>query len=82
MLKRPECFEFAMNFLGEPEETKIRKYVEWLENELIACREATDSSASSVEFIHRMSEAGSTVKLALFSSDHGKDFKDETKNTT
>ncbi len=30
-LKRPDCFEFAMDFLGNPEEPIIRAYVEQLE---------------------------------------------------
>ena len=28
---RPECFDFAMDFLGEPESKDIRSYVEHLE---------------------------------------------------
>jgi hypothetical protein len=28
---RPECFGFAMSFLGDPEETEVRRYVEALE---------------------------------------------------
>jgi hypothetical protein len=28
---RPECFGFAMSFLGDPEETEVRCYVEALE---------------------------------------------------
>jgi|688.fasta_scaffold773124_2 hypothetical protein len=28
---RPECFDFAMDFLGDPEETEVRRYVEALE---------------------------------------------------
>ena len=31
-MKRPECYEFGMNFMGDPEQTEIRRYVEWLEN--------------------------------------------------
>ena len=30
----PDCFEFAMNFLGEPEETKIRDYVNNLQKKI------------------------------------------------
>ena len=30
-LKRPDCFEFAMDFLSDPEEPHIRAYVEQLE---------------------------------------------------
>jgi hypothetical protein len=30
-LKRPECFDFAMDFVGDPEESIIRNYVEQLE---------------------------------------------------
>ena len=30
-LTRPECFDFAMDFLGDPEETEVRRYVEALE---------------------------------------------------
>ena len=30
-LTRPECFNFAMSFLGDPEETDVRRYVEALE---------------------------------------------------
>ena len=29
---RPACFEFAMDFLGGPEEKEIRSYIERLEN--------------------------------------------------
>jgi hypothetical protein len=28
---RPECFDFAMDFVGDPEETEVRRYVEALE---------------------------------------------------
>jgi hypothetical protein len=31
VLTRPECFGFAMSFLGDPEETEVRRYVEALE---------------------------------------------------
>lgn len=30
-MKRPECFEFAMSFLGDPEAAEMRAYVEALE---------------------------------------------------
>lgn len=30
-MERPECYDFGMDFLGDPEETEIRIYVEWLE---------------------------------------------------
>lgn len=32
---RPECFEFAMEFLGGPEDEIIREYVEELEKLVI-----------------------------------------------
>ena len=31
VLTRPKCFGFAMSFLGDPEETEVRRYVEALE---------------------------------------------------
>lgn len=31
MPTRPACFEFAMNFLGDPEEAELRNYIEALE---------------------------------------------------
>lgn len=31
---RPACFEFAMDFLGDPEESEVRAYVERLERAL------------------------------------------------
>jgi hypothetical protein len=31
VLTRPECFGFAMSFLGDPEEAEVRRYVEALE---------------------------------------------------
>lgn len=34
LLKRPDCFDFAMDFVGDPEEPKIRAYVEALESAL------------------------------------------------
>jgi hypothetical protein len=30
-MNRPACFEFAMDFLGDPEEKEVRAYVEKLE---------------------------------------------------
>ena len=30
-LTRPDCFDFAMDFVGDPEETEVRRYVEALE---------------------------------------------------
>lgn len=38
VLKRPDCYEFAMDFLGDPEETIVRQYVELLELQLKALR--------------------------------------------
>ena len=35
-LRRPECFEFALDFLSEPEEPVIRAYVEALEARVAA----------------------------------------------
>lgn len=32
-MNRPECFEFGMEFMGDPEESKIRAYIESLEND-------------------------------------------------
>jgi hypothetical protein len=33
-MTRPDCFEFAMDFLGEPEAPLVRKYVEELEQQV------------------------------------------------
>lgn len=30
-MRRPECFEFAMDFLGDPEAAKLLAYIEALE---------------------------------------------------
>jgi hypothetical protein len=30
-LTRPDCFDFAMDFVGDPEEADVRRYVEALE---------------------------------------------------
>ena len=30
-MQRPECFDFAMDFLGQPEELEIMEYIEYLE---------------------------------------------------
>ena len=30
-MDRPECFEFGMEFMGDPEESEIRAYIESLE---------------------------------------------------
>jgi hypothetical protein len=38
-LKRPDCFEFAMDFLGCPEDDEVRAYVEALESALTTHRE-------------------------------------------
>ena len=35
-LQRPDCFEFAMDFLGDPEESVVRAYVEALEARVTA----------------------------------------------
>jgi len=39
---RPKCFEFAMDFLGNPEEPEIRAYIEQLERQLERMRKAVD----------------------------------------
>ena len=33
-MKRPDCYDFAMDFLGEPEKGEIHKYIELLENRI------------------------------------------------
>ena len=33
-MARPECFEFAMEYLGSPENTKVLKYILTLETAL------------------------------------------------
>jgi hypothetical protein len=38
-LKRPDCFEFAMDFLGCPQDDEVRAYVEALESALTTHRE-------------------------------------------
>ncbi len=32
-MNKPECFDFAMDFIGDPEDAEIREYVEGLEKE-------------------------------------------------
>lgn len=50
-MQRPECFEFAMDFLGDPEAPEIRTYVEELEakqytlKQLIAELEAANAKS-------------------------------------
>jgi len=34
----PECFEFAMSFVGDPDESEIRKYISKLRTDLEASR--------------------------------------------
>ena len=50
-MKRPECLEFAMESLGDPEKPEVRAYVELLEAEISRLRfgyerlrDATDSA--------------------------------------
>lgn len=50
-LRRPECFEFAMDFLGDPEEPEVRAYVEALEKavEDAAAAERARCAATDLE---------------------------------
>lgn len=41
-LERPACFEFAMDFLGDPEEPIVREYVERLEQQVALLRGASE----------------------------------------
>lgn len=49
-LSRPQCFEFAMDFLGEPETSAVRQYVEALEAATAASQpiQPADTSAEAV----------------------------------
>ena len=44
-MKRPDCYEFGMEFMGDPEETEIRQYVEWLEKRVEELEAAQQSFA-------------------------------------
>ena len=48
MIKRPDCFDFAMDFLGDWEATEIRRYVEGLETD--ARKVPDDGLASFAEY--------------------------------
>lgn len=45
-LRRPDCFEFAMDFLGGGEAAAVRKYVEELEAALAAQTRLTGAMTS------------------------------------
>jgi prefoldin subunit 5 len=60
-MKRPECYEFGMEFMGDPEETEIRAYVEWLEKrieELEAAQQSVQLTAAGVESAGESSNSG------------------------
>lgn len=44
MRSRPKCFELAMDFMGDPEESEIREYIEYLEKK-------TKSQAKEIEHL-------------------------------
>lgn len=33
-MERPDCWDFAMDFLGDPEATEVQRYVEALEQQV------------------------------------------------
>lgn len=39
-MKRPDCFEFAMEFLGPPEDAELRVYIESLESRIAELEKA------------------------------------------
>ena len=47
-MERPECYEFGMEFMGDPEESIIRHYVEWLENRIRELEAAQQTVAVDV----------------------------------
>ena len=58
-MARPECFEFAMDFLGGQEGKIVREYVEQLEQALqnvLDCIETGDIPISHLDNIKRLLE--------------------------
>ena len=53
---RPECFEFAMDFLGDPECEQVKKYVEGLESALDRIINLTDSEMADGDGARRIAE--------------------------
>ena len=47
-MTRPNCFEFAMGFLGSSENAEVLRYVEKLEHELGKCQIKLASKAKAV----------------------------------
>jgi hypothetical protein len=50
-IERPECFEFGMEFMGDPEETVIRQYVADLENRL---QQVTKERDEAIELLNEI----------------------------
>jgi len=48
-MKRPECFEFAMDFLGDPEAAAVRAYVEQLEGAMTDARKVVCAAIRAVD---------------------------------
>jgi hypothetical protein len=48
-IQRPDCFEFAMNFLGDPEATELLKYIEALEARAALTKEQFTASSQFIE---------------------------------
>ena len=65
-VKRPECFDFAMDFLGDPEAKAVRAYVDLLERKAAqaqACLEiAQDAHTEAARVAHPDAEGLSAVE--------------------
>lgn len=67
--KAPDCFEFAMDFLGEPETSHVRAYVTALQAEL----ERKTSALEWIVSVNAMDyEYVAVARAAMASSDAGK----------
>ena len=62
-IKRPDCWGFAMSFLGGPEDAEVERYVSALEAELERLR-ANDARYAWLK-AHRTRERGDHGDLAL-----------------
>ena len=63
-MNRPKCFDFGMDFIGNPEAAEIRQYVEWLERrvvELETTKQINAANPPAVQFVAIEKKTGERI---------------------
>jgi hypothetical protein len=69
---RPECFDFALDVVGDPEATELRLYVEALEARCTAVAQAEPQGPSDEELLELLSRASGLPEPDSYIVDGGR----------